>query len=145
MKVSAKNPSNDFAVSVLQNPEIIILDQQFTIRVGLNNFNRCNNKIYKVKVTKTLMGKHFGDLAFIRGIIYYTLSPHELKPFAGAIKYGIPNFVPRTLARAWTWAPPFLFSIALYNYIEGRYHQKLRKDPRDYVDEAARAGASARA
>lgn len=51
------------------------------------------------------MGRRFGDLAVIRGIIYYKLSPHEQKPFATAFAYGIPNFVPRTLSTICTWLP----------------------------------------
>lgn len=37
------------------------------------------------------MGKHFGELAKIRGIIQYRLSPHEQRAFAGAISKGLPN------------------------------------------------------
>lgn len=37
------------------------------------------------------MGKHFGELAKIRGIIQYRLSPFEQKAFAGAISKGLPN------------------------------------------------------
>jgi UcrQ family. len=37
------------------------------------------------------MGKHFGELAKIRGIIQYRLSPFEQRAFAGAISKGLPN------------------------------------------------------
>lgn len=37
------------------------------------------------------MGKHFGELAKIRGLITYKLSHHEQRAFAGAISHGVPN------------------------------------------------------
>lgn len=37
------------------------------------------------------MGKHFGELAKIRGLITYKLSPHEQRAFAGIVTHGIPN------------------------------------------------------
>lgn len=51
------------------------------------------------------MGKHFGNLAYIRGIVYYKISQHEQKPFANAFSKGLPNMVPRTLATMYTWLP----------------------------------------
>lgn len=41
------------------------------------------------------MGKHFGELAKIRGLITYKLSPHEQRAYAGAISNGIPNIFRR--------------------------------------------------
>lgn len=43
------------------------------------------------------MGKHFGELAKLRGIIQFRISPHEQRAFAGAISQGIPN----TFRRIW--------------------------------------------
>ena len=40
-------------------------------------------------------GKHFGELAKVRGIIQFRISPHEQRAFAGAISQGIPNFIRR--------------------------------------------------
>lgn len=37
------------------------------------------------------MGAHFGELAKIRGIVYYKLSPYEQKAFKGVIQNGVPN------------------------------------------------------
>ena len=41
------------------------------------------------------MGKGFGNLAHIRGLIKYTLSPYEQRAFAGAISVGVPNMFRR--------------------------------------------------
>ncbi|XP_041973076.1 uncharacterized protein LOC121728835 [Aricia agestis] len=78
--------------------------------------------------------KHFGNLAVIRGIVYYRLSPHELKPFAHASQ-GLRNFVPRTTARIYTWLPTLIGTVAVYFGVEESYRQKLRKNPLDYVNE----------
>ncbi|XP_046978647.1 cytochrome b-c1 complex subunit 8-like [Vanessa cardui] len=91
------------------------------------------------------MGKEFGNLAFIRGIIYYQISPHEQKPFARAIKYGIPNFIPRTSATILTWLPliilrliiflAFLGAIIIYKSVEENHRLRLRKKPEDYIND----------
>lgn len=44
------------------------------------------------------MGKHFGELAKLRGIIQFRISPHEQRAFAGAVSQGFPN----TLRRIWS-------------------------------------------
>ncbi|KAJ8724982.1 hypothetical protein PYW07_015940 [Mythimna separata] len=81
------------------------------------------------------MGRHFGDLAVIRGIIYYKLSPHEQKPFATAFSRGIPNFLPRTLDTLYTWLPPFAFGYAVYAIVESAYKTSKKKDARIYETE----------
>lgn len=81
------------------------------------------------------MGKHFGELAFIRGIVYYKLSPHEQKPFAGALKYGIPNFVTRASPNWMYYVPPFIIGYLIYKTCEEIHYQDHRKNPKDYADE----------
>ncbi|XP_028037604.1 cytochrome b-c1 complex subunit 8-like [Bombyx mandarina] len=81
------------------------------------------------------MGKHFGELGFIRGIVYYKMSPHEQKAYAGAITKGIPNFVTRMLATIAYWLPPAIIGTCIYKYVEEAHHASLRKDPRDFMDE----------
>lgn len=46
------------------------------------------------------MGLHFGNLAKVRGIIYYKLSPYEQKTFAGYFSKGFPNTVRRFASKA---------------------------------------------
>ncbi|KAJ8726959.1 hypothetical protein PYW08_015356 [Mythimna loreyi] len=81
------------------------------------------------------MGRHFGDLAVIRGIVYYKLSPHEQKPFATAFAHGIPNFVPRTLATMYTWLPTFILGYAIFATVEASYKSSKKKDPKIYQNE----------
>lgn len=51
------------------------------------------------------MGKHFGELAKIRGLITYKLSPHEQRAYAGAISNGIPNMFRRFRESVFRVAP----------------------------------------
>lgn len=41
------------------------------------------------------MGGHFGELAKVRGIITYKISPFEQRAFAKAISHGVPNIFRR--------------------------------------------------
>lgn len=51
------------------------------------------------------MGKHFGELAKIRGLITYKLSPHEQRAYAGAISNGLPNIFRRFRESVFRVAP----------------------------------------
>lgn len=51
------------------------------------------------------MGKHFGELAKIRGLITYKLSPHEQRAYAGAVSNGIPNMFRRFRESVFKVAP----------------------------------------
>lgn len=62
----------------------------------IKNLNHYFLTCYSNFITKTFhifieMGKMFGNLAHISGIITYSLSPFEQRAFAGAISHGIPN------------------------------------------------------
>ncbi|KOB65135.1 Ubiquinone binding protein [Operophtera brumata] len=81
------------------------------------------------------MGKHFGNLATVRGIVYYKISHHEQKPFAGVLTFGIPNIVTRTAASWIYWLPPFLLGYFTYQGVESAHHQNTRKNPQDFMNE----------
>lgn len=51
------------------------------------------------------MGKHFGELAKIRGLITYKLSHHEQRAYAGAISNGVPNMFRRFRENVFRVAP----------------------------------------
>jgi ubiquinol-cytochrome c reductase subunit 8 len=57
------------------------------------------------------MGKHFGELAKIRGIIQYRLSPFEQRAFAGAISKGLPNIFFRIRSNIFRVLPRELNSV----------------------------------
>ena len=62
------------------------------------------------------MGKGFGNLAYVRNQISFTLSPFEQKPFAKVFKDGIPNSARRILEEAPFILPPLLAGYALYSW-----------------------------
>lgn len=65
------------------------------------------------------MGKHFGELAKIRGLITYKLSPHEQRAYAGAISNGLPNIFRRFRESVFKWAPRKL-NLILWSW--DKYH-----------------------
>nr|XP_045594770.1 cytochrome b-c1 complex subunit 8-like [Procambarus clarkii] len=81
------------------------------------------------------MGKKFGELAYVRGIIKYSLSPFEQKAFAGAISHGLPNLFRRFRSQVFRVAPPFVIAYMVYTAVENRHEQLMRKNPADYEND----------
>ncbi len=74
------------------------------------------------------MGKfHFGNLASVRNQITYSLSPYEQKPFAKAIKLGLPNSIRRIVEEAPYVLPPLLLGYAIYSWTANESHRLHRK------------------
>ncbi|XP_037300864.1 cytochrome b-c1 complex subunit 8-like isoform X2 [Manduca sexta] len=63
------------------------------------------------------------------------LSPHEQKPFAGAISHGAPNMIPRMTSTITYWLPPVIMALMLYKYVEESYYASKRKNLKDYENE----------
>lgn len=80
-------------------------------------------------------GKHFGNLAFIRNVIYVRVSQYEQKAF--------PNFIANTwngFRRDFTntfpyAAPPFVLAYLIYTWGNEENKRLSRKNPADYADE----------
>jgi len=81
------------------------------------------------------MGLGFGQLAKIRGIIYYKLSPFEQRAFAGVISKGVPNTLRRISENFFRVAPPFVLSYIVYTETEKEHHRMMRKNPADYEND----------
>ncbi|XP_012264610.2 cytochrome b-c1 complex subunit 8 [Athalia rosae] len=81
------------------------------------------------------MGKIFGNLAKIRGIVYYRLSPYEQKAFAGALDHGVPNMVRRFRENIFRVGPCFLVSYLVYSWAEDDFARRQRKNPKDYEND----------
>ncbi|XP_063784233.1 cytochrome b-c1 complex subunit 8 [Pseudophryne corroboree] len=78
------------------------------------------------------MGRHFGDLAKVRHIITFTLSPFEQRSFANAISKGIPNVWRRFSSNALTVLPPFFLAYLVYNWGTREHLRLKKKDPSVY-------------
>lgn len=113
-----------------------------------------------MKLTNSLRHAEFGKLGvFVRGLVYYSLSPFELKAFDKPLKR-VPIILRRCMEGAVQVGPcklyyyklyfiPFIlnsesaiviildavFGWFLHDYVEKKYDQMNRKDPNDYVND----------
>jgi ubiquinol-cytochrome c reductase subunit 8 len=82
------------------------------------------------------MGIHFGNLGVkVRGLIYYSLSPHEQRAFAGILSHGFPNTLRRIRDQALRVFPPIGLGYLLYDWGEKENQRLSRKNPKDYADD----------
>jgi len=81
------------------------------------------------------MGKHFGELMRLRGIITFKLSPHEQKAFAGAISQGFPNTIRRIVTEAPFLVIPLGICYMVYDQTEKKHAQLLRKNPAEFAND----------
>ncbi|XP_029639244.1 cytochrome b-c1 complex subunit 8 [Octopus sinensis] len=81
------------------------------------------------------MGKMFGNLHHISGVITYSLSPFEQKAFAGAISHGVPNMWNRFKGQAFRVLPPLIFCYLVYDYGEKLHSDSLKKNPKDFEND----------
>ncbi|EGI66311.1 PREDICTED: cytochrome b-c1 complex subunit 8-like [Acromyrmex echinatior] len=81
------------------------------------------------------MGKDFGNLYKLNGIVYYRLSPYEQKAFKGLISEGVPNLIRRFQGSVFKIAPFFMFSYLLVNWANEKNHALSRKNPKEYEND----------
>ncbi|TGZ51077.1 cytochrome b-c1 complex subunit 8 [Temnothorax curvispinosus] len=81
------------------------------------------------------MGKEFGNLAKINGIVFFRLSPYEQKAFKGIISEGVPNTIRRIRGSIFRVAPFFMFTYLLVNWAKEKNLALSRKNPKDYEND----------
>ncbi|XP_014478554.1 PREDICTED: cytochrome b-c1 complex subunit 8 [Dinoponera quadriceps] len=81
------------------------------------------------------MGKYWGNLAKISGIVYFRLSPHEQKAFKGIISEGVPNLLRRFQGSVFRVAPFFMFTYLLMEWAKEKNREIHRKNPKDYEND----------
>ncbi|KAB0800088.1 hypothetical protein PPYR_07968 [Photinus pyralis] len=81
------------------------------------------------------MGKSFGELYKLRGIITYRLSPFEQRAFAFAISKGVPNMFRRIREEIFYVVPPFLVGYLAYDMLTKKHQQLMRKNPADFEND----------
>lgn len=79
--------------------------------------------------------KHFGNLACVRGVKYYRLSPFEQKALGAPAFESFRNIIPRTWDTFPRWMVPFTIGALVYYWGETMYKLSKRKDWRDYANE----------
>nr|XP_061793570.1 cytochrome b-c1 complex subunit 8-like [Nerophis lumbriciformis] len=81
------------------------------------------------------MGRHFGDLAKVRHIITYSLSPLRAEGFPHFFSKGIPNVWRRFKSSVFRVAPPMVVMYLTYTWGNRAHQQSKRKNPADYEHE----------
>ena len=73
------------------------------------------------------MGKGFGNLAYVRNQITFTISPFEQRAFAKFFKDGVPNTIRRFVEEVPYVLPPMLLAYGVYSWTNAesaRLHRK---------------------
>ncbi|CAG7837603.1 unnamed protein product [Allacma fusca] len=86
-----------------------------------------------MKLTPYALGMGFGHLAKVRGIITFKISPHEQRPFAGALVKGVPNTFRRMREQFFRVVPPFVIGYVIYDQTDKEHKRQMRKDPEKYA------------
>nr|XP_046261930.1 cytochrome b-c1 complex subunit 8 [Scatophagus argus] len=79
------------------------------------------------------MGRHFGNLAKVRHIITYSLSPFEQRAFPNYFSKGIPNVWRRFTASFFKVAPPMIVLYLTYSWGNSEYEKSKRKSAVDHA------------
>ncbi|NWI56468.1 QCR8 protein, partial [Calyptomena viridis] len=78
------------------------------------------------------MGKQFGNLARVRHVISYSLSPFEQRAIPNVFSDGLPNVWRRFSSQVFRVAPPFVIAYLIYSWGTEEFERLKRKNPADY-------------
>ncbi|MED6284931.1 hypothetical protein CHARACLAT_023887, partial [Characodon lateralis] len=81
------------------------------------------------------MGRHFGDLAKVRHVITYSLSPFEQRAFPNYFSKGLPNLWRRFTGSFFTVAPPMVLGYLTYSWGNSVHEQSKKKNPDDFAND----------
>jgi ubiquinol-cytochrome c reductase subunit 8 len=81
------------------------------------------------------MGRQWGKLAYVRGQVFYTLSPYEQKLVKGTFSHAFPSFMRRLFEELPYIAPPFIIGYSIYAYTNHVAEQLKRKQPGQFENE----------
>ncbi|NWI70751.1 QCR8 protein, partial [Todus mexicanus] len=81
------------------------------------------------------MGLHFGNLARVRHVITYSLSPFEQRAIPNAFSHGVPNVWRRFSSQVFKVVPPLLSGYLLYSWGTQEFERLKRKNPADYEND----------
>ncbi|KAL3044979.1 cytochrome b-c1 complex subunit 8 [Trematomus bernacchii] len=81
------------------------------------------------------MGGHFGDLARMRHVVTYSLSPFEQRAFPNFFSKGIPNVWRRFRASVFKVAPPMIALYLTYTWGNSTYRASKRKVHADFEND----------
>ncbi|NWQ59914.1 QCR8 protein, partial [Neopipo cinnamomea] len=78
------------------------------------------------------MGKHFGNLARVRHVITYSLSPFEQRAIPNVFSHGVPNVMRRFTSQVLKVVPPLAVGYLIYSWGMQEFERLKRKNPADY-------------
>ncbi|NXT63086.1 QCR8 protein, partial [Chaetops frenatus] len=78
------------------------------------------------------MGKHFGNLARVRHVITYSLSPFEQRAIPHVVSHGVPNMGRRFTSQVLKVVPPLAIAYLVYSWGTQEFERLKRKNPADY-------------
>ncbi|NXX31413.1 QCR8 protein, partial [Nicator chloris] len=81
------------------------------------------------------MGKHFGNLARVRHVITYSLSPFELRALPHVLSHGVPNAGRRFASQVLKVVPPLAIGYLIYSWGTQEFERLKRKNPDEYQHE----------
>ncbi|XP_076878020.1 cytochrome b-c1 complex subunit 8 [Brachyhypopomus gauderio] len=81
------------------------------------------------------MGRHFGNLARMRHIITFSLSPFEQRAFPNYFSKGIPNVWRRFRSSVFRVVPPMVVGYLVYTWGTRVHEQGKRKNIADYEND----------
>ncbi|XP_013864423.1 cytochrome b-c1 complex subunit 8 [Austrofundulus limnaeus] len=81
------------------------------------------------------MGLHFGDLARIRHIITFSLSPFEQRVFPHYFSEVLPNTWRRFRGSFFPIASNVVLFYTVYTWVNHKNEQSKRKNPADYAND----------
>ncbi|NXO47434.1 QCR8 protein, partial [Aramus guarauna] len=81
------------------------------------------------------MGLHFGNLARVRHVITYSLSPFEQRAFPNVFSHGLPNVWRRFSSQVFKVVPPFVGGYLIYSWGTQEFERLKRKNPADYEND----------
>ncbi|NWH96783.1 QCR8 protein, partial [Tichodroma muraria] len=82
--------------------------------------------------TAVTMGKHFGNLARVRHVITYSLSPFEQQALPNIVSHGVPNVGRRFTSQVLKVVPPLAIGYLIYSWGTQEFERLKRKNPADY-------------
>ncbi|NXQ26129.1 QCR8 protein, partial [Alaudala cheleensis] len=81
------------------------------------------------------MGKHFGNLARVRHVITYSLSPFEQRAIPHVLSHGVPNVARRFTSQVLRVVPPLAIGYLIYSWGTQEFERLKRKNPDEYKHE----------
>lgn len=72
-------------------------------------------------------GQKWGQMAYVRGIVQYSLSPFEQKAFVGCISKGVPNICRRIYEKFFYVVPPFVMGYFIKDWAEKNHAYRQTK------------------